>query len=163
MYVIEKTKKKTACTHKVKQHRNQPQNQATENLRYDTNKTVLSLLVARCMMQIFIRLFPYRMGGKTRYQRKIYRPICMRLPIIKTLAFLAHLSQSLIGELTDYPWSGVRRRPSTISNDFSSETAWPIKAKFYVEPCCEGGMKVYINGSGHMTKMAAMPIYGKTL
>ena len=27
----------------------------------------------------------------------------------------------------------------------------------------EGGMKVYINGTGHMTKMATMPIYGKTL
>ena len=24
----------------------------------------------------------------------------------------------------------------------------------------EGGMKVYINGPGHMTKMTAMPIYG---
>ena len=50
---------------------------------------------------------------------------------------------------------------STISNIFSSETAWPIKAKFYVEPSWEGGTKVYINGPGHMTKMAAMPIYGK--
>ena len=55
---------------------------------------------------------------------------------------LAHLSQRLIGELIEYPWSGFRRpsssvvvvRPSTISNVFSSETAWPIKAKFYVEP-----------------------------
>ena len=29
-----------------------------------------------------------------------------------------------------YPWSGVRRRrPSTISNVFYSETAWPIKVK----------------------------------
>ena len=56
-----------------------------------------------------------------------------------------------------------RRRPSTISNVFSSETAWPIKAKFYVEPPWEGGTKVYINGPGHMTKMAAMPIYGKNL
>ena len=61
-----------------------------------------------------------------------------------------------------------RRRPSvvrpfTFSNIFSSETAWPIKAKFYVEPPWEGGTKVYINGRGHMTKMAAMPIYGKTL
>ena len=53
-------------------------------------------------------------------------------------------------------------RPSTFSNDFSSETAWPIKAKF-VEPPWEGGTKVYINGPGHMTKMAAMPIYGKNL
>ena len=83
---------------------------------------------------------------------------------------LAHLSQSLIGELIGYPWSGVRRpsssvrrRPSTISNVFSSETAWPIKAKFYVELPWEWGTKVYINGPGHMTKMAAMPIYGKIL
>ena len=53
------------------------------------------------------------------------------------------------------------RPSSTFSNIFSSETAWPIKAKFYVEPPWEGGTKVYINGPGHMTKMAATPIYGK--
>ena len=52
---------------------------------------------------------------------------------------------------------------SKISNIFSSETAWPIKAKFYVEPPWKGGTKVYINGPGHITKMAAMPIYGKNL
>ena len=56
-----------------------------------------------------------------------------------------------------------RRRPSTISNVFSSETAWSIKPKFYVEPPWEGGTKAYINGPGHMTKMADMPIYGKNL
>ena len=84
--------------------------------------------------------------------------------------FLAHLSRRLTGELIGYPWirrlSVVvvrRRRPFTFSNVFSSETAWPIKAKFYVEPPWEGGMKVCINGPGHMTKMAAMPIYGKNL
>ena len=27
----------------------------------------------------------------------------------------------------------------------------------------EVGMKIYINGTGHMTKMAAMPMYGKNL
>ena len=59
------------------------------------------------------------------------------------------------------PASVRRRRPSTFSNIFSSETAWPIKAKFYMEPPWEGGTKVYINGPGHMTKMAATPIYGK--
>ena len=32
-----------------------------------------------------------------------------------------------------------------------------------MEPPWEGGTKVYINGLGHMTKMAAMPIYGKNL
>ena len=30
-----------------------------------------------------------------------------------------------------------------------------------MEPPWEGGTKVYINGPGHMTKRAAMPIYGK--
>ena len=53
-------------------------------------------------------------------------------------------------------------RPSTISNFFLLETAWPIKAKFYVKPPWEEGTNVYINGPGHITKMAAMPIYGKT-
>ena len=57
--------------------------------------------------------------------------------------------------------ASVRRRRPQCSNIFFSETAWPIKAKFYVEPPLEGGTKVYINGPGHKTKMAAMPIYGK--
>ena len=83
------------------------------------------------------------------------------------IAFLAHLSPRLTSELIGYPWirhqssSSVVRRLFTFSNIFSSETAWPIKAKFYVEPPWEGGTKVCINGPGHMTKMAAMPIYGK--
>ena len=46
---------------------------------------------------------------------------------------------------------------------FFSETAWPIKAKFCVEPPWEVGKKVYINGTFHMTKMAAMLIYGNNL
>ena len=50
---------------------------------------------------------------------------------------------------------------TTIFKHFSTETAWPIKAKFYVEASWEWGTKVYINGPGHMTKMATMPIYGK--
>ena len=83
---------------------------------------------------------------------------------IKILMFLAHLSRRLKGELIVYPCSGVRGRcRPPFSNVFSSETAWPIKAKFYVEPPWEGGTKVCINGPGHMTKMAAMPIYGKNL
>ena len=57
----------------------------------------------------------------------------------------------------------VRRRPSTISNVFSSETTWPIEAKLHVQPPWQEGKKVYINSPGHMTKMAAMPIYGKNL
>ena len=55
--------------------------------------------------------------------------------------------------------SGVRR-PSTFSKDFSSETTGPISIKFHMQPLNRGGKKVYIFRPGHMTKMAAMPIYG---
>ena len=89
-----------------------------------------------------------------------------------TYMLLAHLSRRLIGELIVYQWSGVRRRPSVVvvvvlrlpqcSNIFS-ETAWPIKAKFYVEPPWVGGTKFCSRHLGHVTKMAATPIYGKNL
>ena len=42
-----------------------------------------------------------------------------------------------------------------------SRTAWPIKAKFHIEPHWDGGTKICSRGLGHMTKMAAMPIYGQ--
>ena len=54
---------------------------------------------------------------------------------------------------------GRRQSSLTISN--ISKTACPIKAKFYVEPPWEGGTKVCSRHLGHVTKMAAMPIYGK--
>ena len=57
--------------------------------------------------------------------------------------------------------SVVRRRSQFQTNIFSSETALPIKAKFYVEPHWVGGTKVCSRHAGHMTKMAATPIYGK--
>ena len=67
------------------------------------------------------------------------------------------------------PWSSVERRPSVVvvvrrpqcSNIFFSDTAWPIKAKFYMEPPWVEGTKFCSRHLGHMTKMAAMPIYGK--
>ena len=39
----------------------------------------------------------------------------------------------------------------------------PVEAKFHMEPSWVGGTKVRSNGSGQITKMAAMPIYGKNL
>ena len=48
-------------------------------------------------------------------------------------------------------------RPLAFSNIFSSETTGPIELKFHMD----GGTKVCSNGPGHMTKMAATPIYGK--
>ena len=52
---------------------------------------------------------------------------------------------------------------SIFLNFFSSITTRAIEAKFHVEPSWDGGMKAYSNGPGHMTKMAAMPIYDKNL
>ena len=52
---------------------------------------------------------------------------------------------------------------SIFSNIFCSETTGPIEAKFHMEPPWDGGTKVCSNDPGHMTKMAAMPIYGKNL
>ena len=72
-----------------------------------------------------------------------------------------------IGELIVHQWSGVRRPsvcPSVVvhnAKNFFSETAGPIKAKFYVEPPWVGGTIFCSRHLGHMTKMAATPIYGK--
>ena len=57
--------------------------------------------------------------------------------------------------------SAFRHRPQ--SSNICFESAWPINTKFHVEPPWEGGNKIYINGPGHMTKMAVMSIYGKNL
>ena len=69
------------------------------------------------------------------------------------------------GELIGWEGSVVRLsvRPSTISNDFSSETTGPIATKFNIQPPGPLGKKNCSNGLGHMTNMAAMPIYGKNL
>ena len=105
------------------------------------------------------------------YQSSNLENFVKQRPFNRSNAFIFSSPEPLgsQGELIVYPSS--RRpsvhRPSVIcppfSKIFSSETAWPIKAKFYVEPPLEGGTKVYINGPSHMTKMAAMPIYGKKL
>ena len=78
---------------------------------------------------------------------------------------LAHLCQRLIGELIGYSWSGIRpsvvRQSPQCSKIFFSETALPIKAKFYVEPPWVGGTIICSRHLRHMTKMAATSIYGK--
>ena len=57
------------------------------------------------------------------------------------------------------PCPGAKYLYMTIfSNIFLSKTARPIKAKLRVEPPREEGKEIYINDTGHMTK-----IYGKNL
>ena len=84
---------------------------------------------------------------------------------INIFSILAHLSQRLIWwayGISRPPSSSVIRRPHSL-NIFSSETTGPVKVKFHMELLWNGGMKVCSNGPGHMTKMVAMPIYGKTV
>ena len=45
----------------------------------------------------------------------------------------------------------------------SSETTGLIATKFHIQPPGPLGKKNCSNNLGHMTNMAAMPIYGKTL
>ena len=51
---------------------------------------------------------------------------------------------------------------STLFKHFLRTTG-PIEAKFHMESPWDEGTEVCINSPGHMTKMAAMPIYGKDL
>ena len=52
---------------------------------------------------------------------------------------------------------------STFSKDFSSETTRLISIKFHMQSLDRGGGKSLYIRPGHMTKMDAMPIYGKNL
>ena len=58
---------------------------------------------------------------------------------------------------------GPNLSDSVFLNFFSSMTTWPIEARFHVKPPWNGGTKAPSNGPGHMTMMAAMPMYGENL
>ena len=72
---------------------------------------------------------------------------------------LAHMSP--LSLLDGHAPSSVRRRLSTITMIFFSETAWPIKVKTVCGAFLGRGNAICINGSGHMTKMAALAINSK--
>ena len=56
---------------------------------------------------------------------------------------------------------GPNNSDSIFLNFFYSITTRPIEAKFHMEPPWDRGTKACSNGPGHMTKLAAMPTYGK--
>ena len=90
---------------------------------------------------------------------------CPSVRLSVTFWILVHLSQRLIwwAYRTGRPPSSVVRCCPYTLNIFSSETTGPITVKFQMELLWDGGTKVCSNGPGHMTKMAAMPIFGKNL
>ena len=95
--------------------------------------------------------------------------IILCITLHKITGFLAHLSRRLTGELIGYPWI---RRPSSASVRLASvhifkrlllRNRLANRSQILCGASLGGGTKVCINGPGHMTKMAAMPIYGKNL
>ena len=60
------------------------------------------------------------------------------------------------------PWSKATQIQQ-FQTSFSEKPLCGIEAKFHVEPQLDRGTKDCSNGPGHMTKMAAMPIYGKNM
>ena len=50
--------------------------------------------------------------------------------------------------------------PSTLQNIVFSETTRPFKLKFHMKTPYDRLAKIDTNCTGHMTKMATMPIYG---
>ena len=76
------------------------------------------------------------------------------------IVFFAHLSRRLTGELIGYPCSGFRSQFQTSS---PLKPLGQSKPNYMWSNLDKGGTKVYINDQGHMTKMAAMPIYNKNL
>ena len=95
------------------------------------------------------------------WRNKVKLDFIQKLPIFSSPESKAHWCAYRIGRPL---LSIVRRlsihRPHTL-NIFSSETTGPIEAKFHMESPWNGGTKVCSNGPGHMSKLAAMPIYGK--
>ena len=59
----------------------------------------------------------------------------------------------------------VGLRPPSVCPPFSNlaETAGPILNRVHMQPSDSGGIKVGSDGPGHLTKLAAMPIYSKNL
>ena len=51
--------------------------------------------------------------------------------------------------------------PSTHQNIVSSETTRPFELKFHMKTPYDRLAKIYTKCTGHLTKMATMPIYGK--
>ena len=51
--------------------------------------------------------------------------------------------------------------PSTHKNIVSSETTWSSELKFHMKTPYDRLAKIFTNCTGHMTKMATTPIYGK--
>ena len=89
-------------------------------------------------------------------QKRCMRSVSLKHPLSQTkLAFLAHLSRRLVGELIVYPWSGVRPL-SAISNMNICATSGPITTKFYLKHHWVGGKAAFDFGPDRITTVVSM-------
>ena len=94
--------------------------------------------------------------GRTSYGRTLFSNFGLNVRINKSETALHSNRLSKISSFS------TKRTISFIENSkIFSETAWPLKAKFYVGPPWVGGTIFCSWHLGHMTKMAATPVYGK--
>ena len=59
-------------------------------------------------------------------------------------------------------YHSLTQESHSVTFSYISKATRPIVTKFHVESPGAEGTKNMFNGSGHMTNMAALPIYGKT-
>ena len=112
-------------------------------------------------------------GIITPFERRYYPFFRIIICLLKGVVTLfSHLSQRLTTCAFSIPIKPASVHPSvrrssicpsssTISNIFFSKTTGPVIAKLHVEPLWVGGTEVCSWHLGHMTKVAAKPIYGK--
>ena len=63
--------------------------------------------------------------------------------------------------MTIYDNTRTRSFIDRFQTSFPKKNTRPFEAKFHTEPQWDVGIKICSYVSGHMTKMASMPIYGK--
>ena len=84
---------------------------------------------------------------------------------VMILNFLARLSQRLIGELIGYSWSGIHPSSSSIVvynfKHLLLQNRLPDQSQILCGASLGRGTKVCSRHLGHMTKIGAIPIYGK--
>ena len=84
----------------------------------------------------------------------------VKFSCITMFQLLDHLRQRLIGELIGYSWS-VRRPSFTMLKDLLLRNHLTDQSQILCGASLVGGTKVCSRHVGHMTKIAAQPIYGK--
>ena len=103
-----------------------------------------------------MKLLNIKLYGR-RYKDTIHRAFNMWL--IDHSVFFSFAQLSLSDSIGRHSLFVVLNRPHTLN--IISENKETTEVKFHMKPSLDGGTKICIIGPDHITRMAAMPIYGK--